>query len=67
MLTTAPQTEVVWSLLEESYLEEADAKSKTHYRTQNDDEKRATLKAFAKEQSVKSKRWTEISGTVQAL
>jgi hypothetical protein len=67
MLATAPQTEAVWSLLEESYLEEADAKSGTYYHGLSDEEKRAALKAFAKEQSVKSKRWIEISGTVQAL
>jgi hypothetical protein len=67
MLATAPQTEAVWSLLEESYLEEADAKSRTHYHSLSDEEKRAALKAFAKKQSVKSKRWIEISGGVQGL
>ena len=67
MLAKDPQAEAVWSMLEMLYLMELDAKARTHYRNQSDDEKRVALKEFAKEQSLKSKRWMEISGAFQPL
>jgi hypothetical protein len=67
MLTKDPQAEAVWALLEELYLEEATANAKTQYRGLSDEDKRAVLKAFAKDQSLRSKRWRHISGAMQAL
>ena len=63
----AAQAESAWMMLEELYLEEADAKAKTRYRGWSEDENRVVLKEFAKERSLKSKRWAEIAGGLQPL
>jgi hypothetical protein len=67
MLAKDPLAEAAWSMLEELFLMEANTKARTHYCNRSDDEKRAALKAFAKDQSLKSKRWIEISGAMQPL
>jgi hypothetical protein len=47
----------VWGLLEQLYLDSTARQVKANYATLTDEEKRAILKNFAKEQAVKSPRW----------
>jgi hypothetical protein len=51
----------IWELLEQLYLGSANGQTKANYATMTDDEKRAILKDFAQEQSVKSARWANIA------
>jgi hypothetical protein len=51
----------VWDLLEQLYLDSTARQVKANYATLTDEEKRAILKDFAQEQSVKSARWANIA------
>jgi hypothetical protein len=51
----------VWRMLEEIYLGSANCQNSDNYAVLTDDEKRAILKDFAKEQAVKSPRWAVIA------
>jgi hypothetical protein len=55
----------VWDLLEQLYLDSAvltlNGQDSANYAGLTDDEKRAILKDFAKEQSVRSARWANIA------
>ena len=51
----------VWELLEQLYLDSANGQAKANYAALTDDEKRAILKDFTKEQAVKSPRWAVIA------
>jgi hypothetical protein len=50
----------VWELLEQLYLDSANSRDSDSYAGLTDDEKRAILKDFAKEQAAKSPRWAAI-------
>jgi hypothetical protein len=51
----------IWELLEQLYLGAANCQDGDSYAGLADNEKRAILKDFAQEQSVKSARWANIS------
>jgi hypothetical protein len=51
----------IWELLEQLYLGSANGQAKANYAVLTDDEKRAILKRFAQDQSVKSARWANIA------
>ena len=61
MQPPAQSTSGVWELLEQLYLDSTARQAKANYATLTDEEKRAILKDFAKEQSVKSSRWANIA------
>jgi hypothetical protein len=54
-------TSSVWELLEQLYLDSASGQGSGDYAGLTDDEKRAILKDFAKEQAAGSKRWADIA------
>jgi hypothetical protein len=59
-----PQNQIrtgVWDLLEQIYLGSANCRDSGGYAGLTDDEKRAILKDFTKEQAVKSPRWAVIA------
>ena len=59
-----PQNQIrtgVWDLLEQIYLGSANCRDSGGYAGLTDDEKRAILKDFAKEQAAGSKRWANIA------
>jgi hypothetical protein len=51
----------VLRLLEEAYLDAANARAKTEYSRLSDDEKRPVLLAFADQQAERSERWARIA------
>ena len=53
-------TNGVWNLLEQLHLDSTDSNGKANYAKPSDEEKQATLLAFADTQAITSKRWAAI-------
>jgi hypothetical protein len=67
MLPKAQIPSSVWDLLEQLYLGSANGQNGDGYASLTDDEKRAILRDFAKEQAAVSKRWAAIVGDLQII
>jgi hypothetical protein len=61
MLPREPISTSVWDKLEQFYLESASDQAKGTHAALSESDKRSALKAFAKSQAVKSKRWADIA------